>query len=227
MYCRSRARDDLELVLKDLQQQSVQVSKLEVPVAISQSVYRAAIFQTSAALEDYLRNVFEDWLFSIKTHNKLVTDLPDSLRSYVSILKVEPMFRNYFIGNEEWKLITNGKVQLIGSETKIEHLNASTLIHDRKYPSQKNIQGLFRRFGIDDIFVEANKKGQKDFKLVLKSFSDMRTEIAHKISTNLSLTFTDVEEKLDSITEFVSVLDRILYSHVARSCGHECWTRAT
>ncbi|EHM8484102.1 hypothetical protein KG807_004080 [Salmonella enterica] len=65
-------------------------------------------------------------------------------------------------------------------------------------------------------------KGKKDYELMLQSFSDSRTELAHSYSST-SITKDTVIDNLNNVKEIVQVLDRILYTHVCAKSGSKYW----
>ena len=138
-------------------------------------------------------------------------------------------YKNYILDGNEKKLIDdikkNTSVPLFYNDSTLvrQIIHQSEFVGDKKYPSEKNLTTVFKRFGINEIFNEINRRGHKDYKILLKSFSDKRTSIAHEI-TSTDLTLSDVITNLNNINQLVDKLDRVLHKHVCKYSGTDCWT---
>jgi hypothetical protein len=95
-------------------------------------------------------------------------------------------------------------------------------ILDKKYPSEKNLELQFARFGLSNIYTELDKRGHSNYRLMLRSLSDKRTSIAHDYPCT-SFTFADVVDALDAALKIVRTIDRVLYTHVCATSGSYCW----
>lgn len=195
---------------------------------IRQCVLRNAIFQASAALEDYLYDLCSNWVKNLIAHGATVSQLPRNLVAWAVGKNHLSIFENFLIKGDEGRFISaiknSGKLESFFNRAKpvdglIYH---AEFVSDRKYPSEKNILALFRRFGIEDVFSEMGAKGRKDYKSILKSFSDVRTQIAHEF-TGGNFSNTDVLGHLDKIKGFVNCLDRVFYFHVKKTSGNMYW----
>ena len=91
-----------------------------------------------------------------------------------------------------------------------------------KYPSVKNLKILYIRIGINDIFNEVARRGQKDYKSQLESFLSIREAIAHQEAP--VMTFQDVERHLDNLIDFINKIDRVVYSHITKISGEGYWS---
>lgn len=229
-YTKSAARQDYDQVVKELKRQTqyASVKRNSLLHEVQQCVYRNAIFQTSAALEVYLKIVLEHWIHALHINRKTVSDAPKELIYWAAGKKQRAAFENYLYRRDEGKFIDqmasiDDLEIFFERSTQVNKIIApSAYVSDRKYPSVKNIKALFRRFGVTNIFAEIEKKGKKNYKAILESFSDTRTEIAHHHPAG-NLTCIDVKVQLDSISDLVSKVDQVLYSHVIAISGADCW----
>lgn len=229
-YEKSIARQDFEDTVKTFHSLSKDVSlkKRGISHEIQQCVYRNAIFQTSAALEEFIKSILEDWIHLLHKHKKKSSCAPKELIFWAVGKDQKSAFQQFVLTGDEGKFIAqlSGIKRLptfFDEATEIKDIiNIYEHIRDRKYPSKKNIIALFRRFGVNNLFKEVQIKGKKDYIKILESFSDVRTEIAHQHPTP-DLTFNDIKQQLHSICDFVAKIDRVLYSHIIKTSGQDCW----
>ena len=231
-YTKSLARKDFEIVISDLKALSYSASliKNKIPYDIQQCVYRNAIFQASSALEMYVKTILEDWIHQLHKHNHPLAMLPKELVFLTIGKKQKEAFKKYLINDSESDLVSG----LMSLNTLPNYFDETTLvrdairahehINDKKYPSHKNIVTIFKRFGIKDIMKSIQIRGKKDYKKILESFSDIRTEIAHQYPSS-SLTITDIKTQLYSILNLVSMVDTEMYWHVIKTSDINCWKK--
>ncbi|MBL0667602.1 hypothetical protein JD488_12955 [Aeromonas jandaei] len=229
-YTKSLARKDFESVIEALKTLSYSASlkKNKIPYDIQQCVYRNAIFQASSALEMYVKTILEDWLHQLHQHSHPLTMLPKELVFLAIGKKQKEAFKKYLLNDSESELVSG----LMSLNTLPNYFNDTTLvrdairtnehINDKKYPSHKNMVTIFKRFGIKDIMKSIQIRGKKDYRKILESFSDIRTEIAHQYPSS-ALTFTDIKTQLSSISNLVSMVDTEMYWHVFRTSDINCW----
>jgi len=228
-YTKSISRNEFDLSIDSRLKQSKCISKEGISVDIRQAVYHAAIFHGCAALEEYLKNIFENWVYQLKHNNKTLKEVPTQLRSMLLVRKQHNAFSSYLFNSDESKIIgfiSEDKTLLDGyseNTSASSFLNNANLIADRKYPSHKNLKSLFNRFGMPSIFHRIEIKGRKDYKLLLQSFLDVRTEIAHNHPPT-ALTNCDIKKHLTNLKDLVNQLDRIAYSQTLRISGSDCWS---
>lgn len=233
-YVKSAARKDFENIYNTLLEQAVFASKQkQLRADIIQCVYNNAIFRLSAAFEDYIKAIFEDWIDMLEKHDGCLSDLPEESVSYALLKHHENMFLQFLLNGSEGKVINEistkkiltKKLCLEGSPVK-DLIKTNQLVMDKKYPSQKNLKQLFNRFGFKDIFKDMEVKGKKDYKLLLQSFSDSRTELAHSYSS-MPMSKQTVKDNINNVYEIVRVIDRVLYSHVCNKSGSRYWKVAS
>jgi len=229
-YTKSSARNQFESVVNSLHDLSKHVSDAGVTYEseIRQAVFRAAIFQASAALEEYIKAVFEGWIYQLKQNDKKIRDLPPSLVYCIAGKKQLGAFKNYIAYKDEYELIKSlSKIpklcNLFNSEEPVKDIvYNSEVISDKKYPAANNIILISKRFGINDIFNSMASKGKKNYKLIIDSFNDIRTEIAHQYPSS-DLTFDTISNNIKDIIDFVSKADMVIYAHVKDISGEDCW----
>lgn len=110
----------------------------------------------------------------------------------------------------------------VWTRSQASRLIESLIITDKKYPSIKNISAICKRFGVKDIFNAMSVIGKKDYKLIINSFNDVRTEIAHQ-HPSPDLGISSVVDNLKALLEVVDKLNRVLYSHIRKTSGEDCW----
>ncbi|WP_257297046.1 HEPN domain-containing protein [Endozoicomonas sp. YOMI1] len=229
-YTKSVARQEFEQTISmfNCQIKFASLKKNAIPHDIQQCVYRNAIFQSSAAVEEFVKSILEDWVHLLHVHNKTVSSIPRELMVWAVAKCQKATFQNFIASGDENKLIKqlsdNCKLfSIFEVDAYIKDIiGLSEHISDRKYPSEKNIIVLFKRFGINDLFKSIQIEGKKDYKRILKSFSDVRTEIAHEHPAP-DLTSLDVKEQLTEICDFIAKIDMVMYSHVVAISGRVCW----
>lgn len=229
-YRKSASRIELEEIFSELITQSryASLKKIRLRHDLQQCVHKAVIFQASAAIEEYMKSIFEDWVFLLDKRNKTLSDVPKELATWTVGKRQMSAFKRYAFDGDESGFVknllnNNSSPNLLDSEIEIIKLIIqSENIRDRKYPSIKNMKAIFARFGVNDIFKSIQIRGKKDFKKILKSFTDKRTEIAHQ-HPSPDLTYKDVKDNLDALKHLINYLDRVLYSHVCVVSGEDCW----
>ncbi|EOX0309671.1 HEPN domain-containing protein [Escherichia coli] len=229
-YIKSASRKQFEQIHSNLLEQVRYVSKIkELRTDIIHSVYNNAIFRVSAAFEDYIKDVLEDWIDMLNKNNGCLSHLPDEIILFSLFKNQEKNFINYVSHGSESIMMSDlnkckDKLQALSSPNSPVKsvIVPKQLIMDKKYPSKKNIKLLFNRFGIKDILKAMTAKGKKDYEFMLQSFSDSRTELAHSYSS-INLSKDTVIDKLNNVKEIVRIMDRILYSHVCDKSGSEYW----
>ena len=229
-YVKSASRKQFEQIHLSLLEQVRYVSKIkELRADIVHSVYNNAIFRASAAFEDYIKEVLEDWIDMLNNNNGCLSHLPDEIILFSLFKNQEKNFINYVSHGSESMMMSDlnkckDKLQALSSpDTPVKPVIVSKqLIMDKKYPSKKNIKLLFNRFGIKDIFKAMTVKGKKDYEFMLQSFSDSRTELAHSYSST-NITKDTVIDNLNNVKEIVQILDRILYTHICAKSGSKYW----
>ena len=202
--------------------------KNDISQELKNSVLAAAIFQVSAAMENYLKDIISNWIFEIKKCNYSDLNIPIEMKAIILLKMQQDIYKKYFMGNNGEISSLNSMISKIEDINKINSdgilqiLNVGSIVNDKKYPSINNIIQLFNRLGIKNIFNEVNKLGRYDSKLFLTSFMDVRTEIAHSTQRTY-FNANDVIDKLNRIKKLVGFFDRILYKFVMKKSISCCW----
>ncbi|WP_320172449.1 MAE_28990/MAE_18760 family HEPN-like nuclease [Maridesulfovibrio sp.] len=229
-YAKSLARKVFEKDVHEFSSNSryVSVKKNKVDYNIQQVVYKATIFQSSAALEDYIKDSLTDWIYMLSSLGMTIRYVPNELVCWSAVCAQKHIFNNFFSSGDESKVIKKYSSlcdlpALFDEEHQVKKVKSfKGHIKDRKYPSVKNIERLFFRFGISDVFLEMSKKGRKDYRSLLTSFSDKRNEIAHT-SRDLTYTWSEIKKVVQDLKDLVDKIDRVLFSHVCKVSGSDCW----
>lgn len=229
-YLKSASRKEFEQIHLSLVEQVRHATAIKnLRSDLVQCIYNNAIFRMSAAFEDYIKTVLEDWIDMLDKNNGCLTHLPGESVSYSLFKRQEQVFLKFILNGAESAIISDlnnnkeytKKFFLHDSPVK-GLINFNQLVMDKKYPSKKNLRQLFNRFGFKDIFKDMAARGRKDYTLLLQSFSDSRTELAHSF-TSINMSKSSVIKNLDNVYELVNVIDRLLYSHVCRVSGGMFW----
>jgi hypothetical protein len=227
-YKKSRSRIEFEDRISTLKSYIVTSNETGIDYVLKQCVYRNCIFQCSAALEEYIRQIFTDWIDHLIINNMPTKNVPPEL-VMLSFGNIQIQHFKTFIINQDELEFVNG---LTNTRDLDKHLDSNSsvkdflrhkkFIDDKKYPSKENLIKIFKRFGIKNYFDKINQIGSKDYALHLKSLSDRRTSIAHEYPTP-NITDIDTISTLDDISDLVNSTDRVLYSQVCTVSGQDTW----
>ena len=191
----------------------------------------SAILLTSAKIENYLQEVVNDWASLVAHRSLKVGSLPKNLRSFMLVNNgtTQSAYKHYFAFGDEGKLIDsitntldNQCYQWVSSAEPLSGVNTSIVLSGKKYPSPRNIEVLFNRLGLGEIFNELNRAAKSDLQSDLTSFNDLRTTIAHE-GIPIGLNDYDIKNKLNHMKRFVAHLDRIFFKHVVKHTGAATW----
>ena len=228
-YSKSRARKDFEHYISNLKR-SVRLISLKKSVNsydIKLMIYHSSLFLLSAAIEEYLKELISDWIYELNNSGADTGHLPIETRTYILMHKQFPEYKKYLFQEEERAAINNLKIDkpyynLVGSGNDIpDEFTLERMLDRRKYPSIKNLKVLFKRIGINNVFVEVNMRAKKNLETSLDSFLSIREAIAHQNAPQL--TVNDVKRHFDNITLLISYIDRVTYSQIVRISGIAIW----
>ena len=194
--------------------------------ALRAMVFQCAIFQTSAAIEDYLRLLVETWIFRLDQKG-LGKHVPPSTRGFVALRALETSFAKYAFNGDESALseaiAAEGTLWsfLLGSD-QVPGVFSGKLLHDKTaYPSFKNLKRILRRVGIDNAKGRLNSALKADVETLIEGFQSIRTAIAH--SSPPALTLADVQDRISDMMKLVGAIDRLMHKHVLAHGGSACW----
>jgi hypothetical protein len=228
-YNRSPARVDFETGTKSLKQVAKKVSYNSSPLNYDQKllIFQSTIFLMSAKIEEYTKTLIESLIFSYKSNNALMSEIPENIRTKVLIDNQLIYYKNFTHIKDEKKLLekiscNNSYYDVLNlTNTFSNVINSRSVLATNKYPSVKNLKILYIRIGIKDIFNELAIRGQKDYKSQLESFLSVREAIAHQAAP--VMTFQDVERHLNNLIDFINKIDRVVYSHITNVSGEKYW----
>ena len=159
-YRKSSYRRDFEDRVHLLKAEAAKANSFGVDLHDARDmVFQCAIFQTSAALETYLKLIIESWFQQLKI-NGLGAFIPASVRGRIATQRLLPPFETYVAKKEEGSiynyLANQADIwQIMIGNPQIPTRFTGKEIHDgRAYPSNKNLKLLFIRVGIQNIHDE-------------------------------------------------------------------------
>lgn len=224
--CRRRFEEGQRELLRSAR--SISKRRLAINATIQNQVFQSSIFLLCALLEQYILEIFEQIVIKAAAENIKLKQFPTRVRTWALLNCQMNAYRRYLHTNDERSLtndleITKSFYRIVDDyeSFKVDHFTHDILIGNNKYPSLKNLRIVFFRFGIDNIVHEINKRGKKDYELLIDSFLDVRQEIAHQVAP--PITQSDVKRHLANIKDAVAKIDRVLYGHVCQHFGANCW----
>lgn len=228
-YKKSGARKAFEERVEGLRTSSrlASTKSKRIPRELRNLTFHAAILETSAALEEYIKNLLEDHVFRLQSAGLSIGTLPRAIRTFLLIKRTLPHYENLAFSRDEKKALEkldiDGDAFVVLDQTAPvgRSIRVAVLLDKRKYPSPKNWAILFCRLGINNVFSAADRRIRRDTKSLLESFNDVRTALAHGQAPDL--TYDDVSRHLGNMKSFVGAVDRVLCSHLCRHSGRDAW----
>lgn len=226
-YRCSEARNEALDRLRELKAGANAASVKSVPRSVRDMTYQSAIFQASSTLEEYIKQIFDHWIFELKKNKLYGKNIPEQARLSYLGREMRDMFHDTKSTESEQifaKRLGN-RLDLIefviGESTIPPYIDGSFAYKDKKYPSPKNIRVLYSRIGCDNVFNKLSMKMKSNAELKLQAFNDLRTSIAHGNPT--SITLIDVRRNLDDVALFIKHLDRISHMEFSKEFGGGVW----
>jgi RiboL-PSP-HEPN len=227
-YRRSSYRNAFDMQATDLLQRARQARRLgKTYPKLRDSVFQCSILLVVAALETYIRLLVESWIQN-KRKNDLGHTAPMDARAFIASKTLERTFALFQYNRDEKALYTALKSKsdlwpFLCGDSKLPPFFDGKVLHDgATYPSSKNMRKLFGRLGINDMIDRLSRDLSRDVEVLIDGFQGIRTALAH--SSPPPLTIADVERHLADCKSLVAAVDRILYVHVMRHGGPDCWT---
>jgi len=226
-YRCSSARTEALERLKFLVDGASAASRNSTPTQVRNMTYHSAIFQASSTLEEYLKQVFDHWLFELKRHNKTGQNIPSIARFSYFGRELSRTFSSYAHSGDEKKLAQKLRTHtdvidfVAGNSHVLPHLTGEFAYKDRKYPSPKNIKALYTRIGCDNIFQILSRQMKSDAELKLQGFNDIRTAIAHGAPPDITL--IDVKKNLNDVALIIRHLDKVNHKEFSKDFGGVIW----
>ena len=228
-YLKSNARVSFEHRVDNLKKTAKKAAYRykKIPSDVRDVTFHAAILETSAALEEYIKVLLDDYKYKIQQSGLPLKNLPNSIRTYLLIKRIRPHFENLtYFGDERRALhrldIDSNHFKVLNPNASVGHdIDIVSILDGKKYPSPKNWHILFLRLGIINIFDCVNNRLKRDSISFLESFNDVRTTLAHGHPPNL--TYIDIQRHLDNMKSFVNGVDRVLCTHFCNYSGKCTW----
>ena len=139
----------------------------------------------------------------------------------------EDIFKRFLALGDEGELVERMNKQVLMFELfdnmkAVPSLDYSgKIIKDRKFPSVRNVDAMFKRLGIPRVFQRLSKRTRTDVELAFQSFMDVRNALAHESPP--SITNLDVD-RFGQVGAWIDAIDREFYSHVVRCSGSRYWS---
>ena len=228
-YARSAARKAFHVRATELRRsfRYAKVRPQALRTDIRMLVFHASVFHLSAAFEDYVLQSLTSWMYELQLQHKPNASLPTRLRHLLFLKANEGTLRNLIVTGSEREALDKLSTAHSGLGWLDQAIELPTypfytsVIREKKFPSPDNLDFLFSRFGLSNVLGEMSARTSSDIPLKMKSFMDVRNAIAHEFPPNI--TEEDLENYFESISLWVSTIDRILFSYVVRCSGSSCW----
>lgn len=227
-YRVSPHRKDFDIRVKGLLKSSYLASNRRgIPSELRDLVFQAAILHTSAAIEEYVKFLFEGWAYIVRLRTGTGANVPARTLAVLAKFHLQKHFENYSATNDEKALLKRLELEgplwaaMAGNTVMPLSFNGSVVYAERKFPSTKNISVLFSRIGIDDIFGKISAHIRADAEFRLEGFNSIRNALAH--SQPPQITYLDVKRNLLEMMEIIGAVDRIVHRPLSRLLGQSIW----
>lgn len=220
-YRRSRARcefeEQLALALHELKPLYKYAHKHGGGSRLLAAYYIFAYSQ----FEVYIKSFVEDAVGAFNSSAPAIDKWPDLMLGYL-LHKGENLaadYRRYSVDEDEGaisKKIAQTARKIAGWGAGAAGsiiIDSSHILEKKKYPSPKNMPQLFKRMGIDKIWVVIGKAGRINAEFILTSLNDLRTGIAHEGRVPPGFGLGDFKDRINQMQRFVAALDRGVAKH--------------
>lgn len=233
-YVYSRARKTFDTGINDLLVTSKEAdTHLCSSARVRALAHASAVVIANTRVESYLEDLILDWAAAIGNANLTASILPGETRAFLlngstirqayrKLLLMEQGERD-FVRLISSQLGAQGEYRFAIDATIINASHLRPIIDQVKYPSEANLRKLFARCGIADIFTALNAVAKRDVLPLHKSFSDLRTAIAHE-GLPVGKNGKDVRDRIREIKMLIGYLDRVFYRHSNAHLGPTAWT---
>ncbi len=230
-YKQSRALREFKLVIKSYREVLISTDQQITEPTIRQYVISAAVFLGHGSFENFIRELFDTFARCISKPGVESKDLPLDLRLFLlaQSVQLEKHYANYQASGDEKRLlqglkslVNSPKKHLLQDREQTPAIAGSEILLTKSYPSAENLERVFSRIGLPRIFHSVNAILRADGELLLKGFSDKRTELAHT-AVMPGTSATDIREELEKMEKFVAAIDRVVYKHVTTLVGQAVW----
>lgn len=220
-YRRSRARREFEIQLDQAMKELALLYKFAQKQGGGSRLLAIYYVFAYSQLEVYIRSLVEDSLNVMNTSAPAFDKWPDLMLGYLlhKSEKLAADYRRFSINDDEGAILK----QVAQTARKIASwsmgaaeftaVDAADFLEKKKYPSPKNLPQLFRRLGVEKLWVVVGKAGKMNGELILTSLNDLRTDIVHEGKVPPGFSLGDFRNRLDQMRRFVAALDRGVSTH--------------
>ncbi|MBZ9870896.1 hypothetical protein LB542_08485 [Mesorhizobium sp. BR1-1-9] len=198
-----------------------------MPTFVRDAIFQNCVFQLSALLEDYLLELTSQWLSGLTAAGATNSRMPMITRALFAARSQEELHRRFIALGDETELAIGTSEQLavfglLRDDDQMPVLDlVSKLIKDRKFPSIRNLEVLFRRLGKPKMTQALSKRTKTNVELALQAFMDVRNVLAHEGPP--SITDLDVGRYFERVDAWIEGIDREFYGHVVKTSGAQYW----
>ncbi len=204
-------------------------SQQEIINEYKDDILFSSIFLSHAYFENYIDDIFSSYTKSFINY-KLI-DLPDYLKAFYFYKAIPDKVHKLAVGFESEDTTLTTLKDILRRSDQLLNLHAilpeyalkgDYLYERKKYPSVDNLNIIYKRIGIRQIFHEVSRELKSDAKAYLESLSSLRTTLAHS-GELVGISFDDVISRLEKFIKFVKGLDSVLYKHLFTEMGGSFW----
>lgn len=218
------AIDEIIKVIKDVSLASY--SSLDL--RFKDYILSSSIFLAHAEIENYIEDIFNLYLRSLS--QKKFFELNEDLRSFLvyKFFKDNNIHHSVLVNDEKAimsiikKEASNGHKHIFDKDLHITYISGKFVYENYKYPSEKNIQKIYKRIGCDNVFNMVSKEIEKNSKNILDRIGTYRTSLAHT-ATLSNISNNDLIFALNELKLFVKGLDKVLYKRVVADYKQIFW----
>lgn len=220
-YRVSRARKSFELQLQQANQEISTILPYTSKAGHTSKVLAAFYILIYSQLEVYIKNSIEDCIDTINKLQPPIDSWPESMLGFLlhTTEQVGDTYTKYSQNSNEGAVIEKlgfvaKSIRSWGNQLHTNsRLNSGSILNKKKYPSPKNLPGLYKRIGINDIWATLGRAGKLNGKLTLTSLNDLRTSIVHGGIVPPGFGQTDFRDRTNDMKRFVAALDRGVSAH--------------
>lgn len=232
-YQKSNARSAFEAEIQTIcgNLQLVEVTPA-IPSAIRDYSIAAAIFLAHAEIENFFNDLLEEVARGFSLPILTASNLPSALQAH---LIYEKFGLDQFAVRILRKTGEQENSQAIARWFSSPYRNlldvsmplgfqlcGDDLRGPYSYPSIDNVIKVLKRLGIGDPRGKLNAELNRDVLGLLKSLSDLRTQLAHSAQLP-GVSVGDVIQRLNDSSAFVEAFDKLIYATVTACISHAEW----
>lgn len=231
-YAKSQARKNFDTEIdKMISVIKSTFANTSISTDTKQYVLSCGVMLGTAKIEVYLEDFFDTWISKINSTALTSSHLPNNLKAlYINQPFLNNGFKKLIVENSESKYfeaiasqLGNNSFHLTDLTKPLPRLDSKRIYQNKKYPSPDNFEALFKRIGINRIFIELNRSASADMKNILQSFNDIRTSVAHD-GIPVGLNDRDIVANLKQIKHLIYHIDKTLFKHINRHTTRATWT---